>query len=134
MQPFSWKFQLRYRTSILRIRFCGCFRELLGNSFLRESQRSNSYLINVQCKFLSQSIQLNFTQKIFFLCMCVFSGRLKEITENGGLTYFRFSENVFVIMLLYIDAQDFSGLYPAVICIIGSHHDSIEEAPLIVLS
>ena len=66
--------------------------------------------------------------------MCVFSGRLKEITENGGLTYFRFSENVFVIMLLYIDAQDFSGLYPAVICIIGSHQDSIEEAPLIVLS
>ena len=58
-----------------RVRFSGCFREFLGcqEVHFKGITRGNSYLINVQCQFLSLLIQVIFT--FFASCFDNFSLR-----------------------------------------------------------
>lgn len=60
----------------------------------------------------------------------LFSGNLKEITDNINwhvlIPFVFFGSRL--NRLLCVVAQRFSGLYPAVICTIGGHHNSIGKA------
>ena len=51
-----------YRTSILKNTLQHLLQRVVRKFSLSEPQKSNSYLINVQCQLLSQSIQVIFTQ------------------------------------------------------------------------